>query len=118
MVASYSRLTFASQLMTENALQASRQFVRWHRVTLPSEKQRPIRLLRVQVEWVALCTIVSAASAEEKLWFSRARQIHGGVARCLLRVTDLCLQMKVRAASEVARRFPPCHVGRSMGATF
>lgn len=54
----------------------------------------------MQVGWVALCTIVSAASAEEKRWFSCARQFHGGVARCL-RTTDMTrkLQMKV-AASE------------------
>jgi len=56
----------------------------------------------MQVGWVALCTIVSAASAEEKRWFSCARQFHGGVARCLLRTTDMTrkLQMKVAVSSE------------------
>jgi len=46
-------------------------------------------------DWVALCTIVSAGTAEEKLWFSCARNFHGGVARCLLRTADLPLELKV-----------------------
>ena len=46
-------------------------------------------------DWVALCTIVSAGTAEEKLWFSCARNFHGGVARCLLRTADFPLELKV-----------------------
>ena len=51
----------------------------------------------MQGDWVALCTVVSATAAEEKLWFSRARQFHRGVARCLLQIADLPLQLKVKA---------------------
>ena len=59
--------------------------------------------MAMQGEWVALCTVVSAATAEEMLWFHRARRSHGGVARCLQRIAALPLQLKVKANFVVAR---------------
>ena len=75
----------------------------------------------MQGDWVALCTVVSAATAEEKLWFHRARRSHCGVARCLQRIAALPLQLKVKANFVVAHRADRSGIAqrrRCTGATF